>query len=232
MSKQSKKINAEMSRLVNKKKSNNPNKLNKYGKSKASGMSKENQFLSERDSFNYAKTNLNEDTCDDLNDEDIDGDFQESNDEESLEGASSSAFPFDLAMWDLSQCDPKKCSGRKLARLGFVKTLRLTQRFTGIVLTPVASKCIGPDDREIIEACGVGVVDCSWAKLEETPFQRMKCLHQRQLLLKTIFLYLHQILNFNTHIKGSYHILLRRIQLIMDIHVSYHVSKLMQQRFI
>ena len=65
--------------------------------------------------------------------------------------------------------------------MGFVKTLRLTQRFTGIVLTPVASKCIGPDDREIIETCGVGVVDCSWAKLEETPFARMKCQHQRSL---------------------------------------------------
>lgn len=67
-------------------------------------------------------------------------------------------FAFDLAMWDLSQCDPKKCSGRKLARLGFVRALKLTQRFPGIVLTPVGSKCIGPDDRHIIESAGLGVV--------------------------------------------------------------------------
>lgn len=71
--------------------------------------------------------------------------------------------------------------GRKLARLGFVRTLKLTQRFTGIVLTPVATKCIGPDDRHIIETSGLGVVDCSWAKLEETPFSRMKCAHPRLL---------------------------------------------------
>lgn len=67
-------------------------------------------------------------------------------------------FPYDLAMWDLSQCDPKKCSGRKLARLGFVRPLKLSQRFPGIVLTPVGFKCIGPDDKEIIESAGLGVV--------------------------------------------------------------------------
>lgn len=77
---------------------------------------------------------------------------------ETEENREDTKFPFDLAMWDLNQCDPKKCSGRKLARLGFVRPLKLSQRFSGIVLTPVASKCIGPDDREIIESSGLGVV--------------------------------------------------------------------------
>ncbi|XP_054710161.1 18S rRNA aminocarboxypropyltransferase-like [Uloborus diversus] len=82
--------------------------------------------------------------------------------------------PFPVAMWDLNHCDPKKCSGRKLLRLGLIKTLKLGQRFNGIILSPIATTSVGPQDRDIIAEHGVAVVDCSWARLEDTPFNKMK----------------------------------------------------------
>jgi len=42
-------------------------------------------------------------------------------------------------------------------------------------------QCISPSDHAIISAHGLAVVDCSWAKIDETPFQQMKSRHCRLL---------------------------------------------------
>lgn len=93
----------------------------------------------------------------------------------------SASFPAKLAMWDFDHCDPKRCSGKKLERLGLIKNLRIGQKFQGIVVSPNGKGVVCPDDLEIVEAHGAAVVECSWARLDEVPFNKIGGKHERLL---------------------------------------------------
>lgn len=112
---------------------------------------------------------------------DDDGSSSSSSGESEDERYSGKAPDFPVAMWDLNHCDPKKCSGRKLSRHGLIDTLKLGTKFPGLVLTPVGVNCVSPLDRDIMISSGLAVVDCSWAKIDETPFNRMKSPNPRLL---------------------------------------------------
>ena len=108
-----------------------------------------------------------------------------------------------LAMWDLGQCDKKRCTGTRLARQGALDELRLNQvgalfflqsvsersrepinctfvdfvvqHFPGVILSPVGRNCVSRDDLDLIMSKGLAVVDCSWNKLDDVPFGRFFC---------------------------------------------------------
>jgi pre-rRNA-processing protein TSR3 len=79
-----------------------------------------------------------------------------------------------LTMWDFEHCDPTRCSGRKLARQGVIRILKLKETCAGVVLTPNATHIVSPADREFALKGGVGCVDCSWKELDKVPWTKMK----------------------------------------------------------
>ncbi|KAF7999401.1 hypothetical protein HF325_006077 [Metschnikowia pulcherrima] len=101
------------------------------------------------------------------------------------EGASgkpaADKFPVKLAMWDFDHCDPKRCLGKKLERLGYIRNLRVGQKFQGVVVSPNGKGVVCPDDLEIVEQNGAAVVECSWARLDEVPFAKIGGKNERLL---------------------------------------------------
>lgn len=82
---------------------------------------------------------------------------------------------------DFNHCDPKRCSGKKLSRLGIVKSLKVGQKFNGVVVSPNGKTPVCPDDEEIVRLHGAAVVECSWARINEIPFSKIGGKHERLL---------------------------------------------------
>lgn len=96
------------------------------------------------------------------------------------ENASSSDLSrpaFKAACWDLNHCDPKRCSGKKLIRLGLMRDLHMGQRHNGVIITPNGKHTLSPADRDLLEQYGAAVVECSWARTGEVQWSKVggKC---------------------------------------------------------
>jgi pre-rRNA-processing protein TSR3 len=77
-------------------------------------------------------------------------------------------------MWEFGQCDPKRCTGRKLHRFSLIKVLPTSAFFPGLVLTPQGQQAVSPADLDFVLQSGVCVVDCSWARLNDVPFSKLR----------------------------------------------------------
>ena len=123
----------------------------------------------EEDFFSQSKTR----------EEDEDGGLSSpsaSDDEESFAATGGDrSLTVPIAMWDFQQCDSKRCTGRKLARLHMIQTLSLGgNSWRGIILSPEGRQAVSPADRVLVETHGISVIDCSWALVDGLPYHKMK----------------------------------------------------------
>ena len=70
-----------------------------------------------------------------------------------------------LYAYEAGQCDPKKCTAKRLAHAGLIKTVKTMRKipYNTILLLPVAEKALSPADNT---TSSITVFDCSWSKLD------------------------------------------------------------------
>ncbi|KAJ6440911.1 RLI and DUF367 domain-containingprotein [Purpureocillium lavendulum] len=106
---------------------------------------------------------------------------QQGDDDDAQPGSSSSGAAgrpaFKAACWDLGHCDPKRCSGKKLMKLGLMRDLHMGQRHNGVIITPNGKQVVSPADRPLMDQYGAAVVECSWARTGEVQWSKVggKC---------------------------------------------------------
>lgn len=84
---------------------------------------------------------------------------------------------FRAACWDLGHCDPKRCSGKRLMKLGLMRELHMGQRHNGVIITPNGKQVLSPADAPLMDQHGAAVVECSWARTAEVQWAKVggKC---------------------------------------------------------
>jgi pre-rRNA-processing protein TSR3 len=76
----------------------------------------------------------------------------------------------DVLIYHAEQCDPKKCTARKLARFGLARlTRRIADLRSYLVLSPFSEVALSPTD----SATRIAALDCSWKRAEEV-FSRVR----------------------------------------------------------
>ncbi len=74
-----------------------------------------------------------------------------------------------VLIYHARQCDPKKCTGIRLGKLGKASVIHDFRKISrgALVLNPVSEIALSPSDRENILNSGLAALDCSWKRAEE-----------------------------------------------------------------
>ncbi|MEM2251019.1 MAG: DUF367 family protein [Candidatus Hadarchaeales archaeon] len=72
-----------------------------------------------------------------------------------------------LIVLHLEECDPKRCSARKLKQAGFAEIVKRAGELPpGILLDPTSERALSREDLPTAERFGIIAIDCSWKKLK------------------------------------------------------------------
>ncbi len=88
-----------------------------------------------------------------------------------------------LYFYDGNQCDPKKCSGRRLAKFDLARQVKRIAHIPAhaLVLMPTTKKVISKDDLERAKKSGIAVLDLSWKATGDNFPKSIKMSRQRAL---------------------------------------------------
>jgi pre-rRNA-processing protein TSR3 len=75
-----------------------------------------------------------------------------------------------VLIYDKAQCDPKKCTSRRMMKFGLGKDVKLLSAIPAgsIVLSPFSEKALSPADIRYARR-GLVVMDLTWAHIDEFP---------------------------------------------------------------
>ena len=75
-----------------------------------------------------------------------------------------------VIVYDKNQCDPKKCTAKRMLKFGLAKEAKMLRNIPSgsIVLSPFADKALSPADRKYSRN-GLVVMDLTWTNIDEFP---------------------------------------------------------------
>lgn len=75
-----------------------------------------------------------------------------------------------VMVYDKCQCDPKKCTAKRMVKFGLARNVSVNRIPAGaIVLSPFADTALSPADMRTAERNGLVVMDLTWTNIDDFP---------------------------------------------------------------